>query len=74
MKKGEISQLQALVQEWIENNLSQHFNIGKKALEKKIIDLNSIDEVRESYKVLKRKDDNIELQIPFKISLDKKGR
>ncbi len=58
-KRGEILRLENPLPDWIQNHLSEHLTQNKKVTEKKIIDMDSIDEVRKSYQAFKEKADEL---------------
>lgn len=55
-KQGEISQLHSPLPAWVLNHLSSHLNPDSSIPEKKVIDLNSIADVRNKYQSLNKKD------------------
>jgi predicted ABC-type ATPase len=57
IKQGKIVELNEPLPAWVEENLSEHFNKKQKVSEKKRIDMDSIEEVRKSYRAFKQRAD-----------------
>lgn len=55
IKKGEVQQLHSSLPDWIANKLSGHFNRNEIKKEKKVLDMESIEEVRKSYQDFKKR-------------------
>lgn len=55
IKKGEVQQLHSSLPAWVANKLSAHFNRNEIKKEKKVSDMDSIEEVRKSYQEFKKR-------------------
>ena len=55
IKKGEVQKLHSSLPDWIADKLSAHFNRNEIKKEKKVLDMDSIEEVRKSYQEFKKR-------------------
>ena len=59
IKQGKIVELHEPLPAWVENHLAEHFSNEKKVSEKKALDMDSIEEVRKSYRAFRQKTDEL---------------